>query len=101
MTDKTAFPAVILAAGKSERMGFPKILLSREKEWLLESMIRNLHATGWHRVAIVLSDKALCRLISDRLPQVEIIFNEEPDKGMINSIRLSIDWAGENVAGLL
>ncbi len=95
------FPSLILAAGRSERMGFPKLLLARQGRLLIEQMIDMLKTAGWQSTGIVVSDKQLTGFISDMLPDVDIIFNPQPERGMISSIRLGLDRAGDDAEGLL
>jgi len=95
------FPVSILAAGKSERMDFPKLLLASQGILAVEQIVHRLSISGWNQVGITISDKSLYDFIMDKMPQVDIIFNPEPEEGMISSIRLGLDWAGDDAEGLL
>lgn len=96
------YPAVILAGGKSQRMGSPKLLLAQEGELLVEKMLVKLKATGWDPVGVVVSDWVLADFVKKRIPGLETIFNPAPERGMISSIRLGMDWAGrDNAEGVL
>jgi len=97
----TKYPALILAAGLSSRMGFPKLLLAEKNELLFERMIRNLKLINWGEICIVLSDLHLADLVSERQPEINIIHNQFPERGMISSIRLGLAEAHENAAGIL
>jgi len=97
----TEYPALILAAGLSSRMGFPKLLLAEKNELLFERMIDNLRATNWSEICIVLSDLHLADFVSERQPEISIIHNQFPEAGMISSIRLGLKWAEETSAGIL
>ncbi len=95
------YPAVILSGGKSQRMGSPKLLLAQEGELLVEKMMTKLKATGWEPVGVVVSDQVLADFVKKRMPELETIFNSAPERGMISSIRLGLDWAGDDADGLL
>ncbi|NQT35445.1 nucleotidyltransferase family protein [bacterium] len=95
------YPAVILSGGKSQRMGSPKLLLAQEGELLVERMLGKLKATGWDPVGVVVSDQVLADFVKKRMPGLETIFNRAPEHGMISSIRLGLDWAGDDAEGLL
>jgi len=95
------YPALILAAGLSSRMGFPKLLLAENNELLFERMIHNLRSTNWGKICIVLSDSHLADFVTERQPEISIIHNQFPERGMISSIRLGLKWADETSAGIL
>lgn len=97
----TDFKVVILAAGKSTRMGFPKLMLAREGVPLITTMIANLSKTGWGNVSVVVSDVELDRFVRFIVPDSDVIFNPTPENGMISSLRLGLDWAGEDSNGVL
>ncbi len=94
-------PAVILAGGRSERMGFPKLLLTSGGKPVMEKMVAILGKTGWGEVAVVISETRLKGFIRERLPGMKVIINPSPEEGMISSIRLALDWAGRESSGLL
>ena len=95
------FPAVILAAGLSIRMGFPKVLLARDGKLLVESMVQNLRKTGWSRVGVVVSSTWLAEFFHRLELDVDVLINRQPENGMISSLRLALAWAGDNAEGLL
>lgn len=101
MNQPELYPAVILSAGKSRRMGFPKLLLAENGEWLVKTMLMKLEKAGWNKLGIVLSDDYLIDIVASKLTEIEIIRNTTPETGMIGSIRLAIEWAGEDSVGLL
>lgn len=99
--DKNRYPAALLAGGLSTRMGFPKLLLAQDGRLCAERMVADLFATGWEQVAVVVSDWSLIAFVEQNLAPAEIIVNAEPARGMISSLRLALDWAEEDAAGLL
>ncbi len=94
-------PAVILAGGKSVRMGFPKLKLSRNGVPVLRSMLETLAKTDWGAVAVVISDEELTEFLDQVVPGVKVIFNPQPELGMISSLRLALDWQPDEERGLL
>jgi len=94
-------PVVILAAGFSQRMRFHKLLLAKDGKLLAEQMLYRLRSTGWGRIAVVISDRSLIEFIHREIPGVSIIINSKPDRGMISSLRLGLDWAGAGEPGVL
>jgi molybdenum cofactor cytidylyltransferase len=92
---KLKFGVVILGAGKSSRMGRPKLLLP----WKGTSVVGHL-ALQWNRagagqVAIVCESKdTALREELDRLafPEASRIYNPEPERGMFSSIRCAAAW---------
>ena len=82
-------------------MGFPKLLLCSNGKLVIEQVVSRLSAAGWKPIGLAVSDDRFTDLIHEKLPNVDIIFNQQPDKGMISSIRLGLDWAGKEAAGLL
>lgn len=101
MVKKAKYCAAILAGGLSTRMGFPKLLLAQDGRLCAERMVADLLATGWEQVAVVVSDETLIEFVKMNLLPANIISNPEPARGMISSLRLALDWAEEDAAGLL
>jgi len=95
MTSNMKCGVVLLAAGKSERMGKPKLLLPWEKTSILGHQLhlwQRLHA---HQIAVVCAsgDSAL-RAELDRpgFPASHRILNPKPELGMFSSIRCAAQW---------
>jgi molybdenum cofactor cytidylyltransferase len=88
---------VILAAGASQRMGQPKLLLPwRDTSILghLQTQWRNL-SVGQIAVVCAAQDPALhCELERLRWPLADRITNPTPEGGMISSIRCAARWPG-------
>jgi len=82
-------------------MGFPKLLLAQNGVLLVEKMINRLSESGWDRMGVIVSDEKLVSFIDNRFPDTDVLFNHDPDRGMISSIRIGLDWADDNAAGLL
>ena len=86
---------VILAAGNSKRMGYPKALLPLGNEIFLTRILRILRETGLVRPRLVLGRDA--ELIIARIDdyQADIIVNPEPDRGQLSSIQLGVSGLPE------
>jgi len=82
-------------------MGFPKLLLSQDGDLLIERMVTKLRETGWQPIGCVVSDEGLIEFITRWLPGIDYIVNPNPERGMISSIRLGLEWAGDSAPGLL
>ena len=94
---KLSLAAVLLAAGRSVRMGQPKMLLPWGKTSVLGHLIQqwqDLHAA---RIVVVCAagDKGIQSEL-DRLevPKKDRIYNPAPDQGMFSSIRCAAAWKG-------
>ena len=91
------FGAVILAAGKSSRMGRPKLLLPWGQRSVLEHLLhqwRELRAT---QLAVVLSDEngpVAHELDRIGFPVADRILNPHAEAGMFSSIQCASAWNG-------
>jgi molybdenum cofactor cytidylyltransferase len=94
--------AIILAAGASQRMGYPKALLSYRNQPFISGILGAARAAGFDPVVVVLgyyADKIMQQI---DLSDSAIAFNEELDAGPIGSIRAGIRIvSGKPVAGVL
>jgi molybdenum cofactor cytidylyltransferase len=79
--------AIILAAGESKRMGFPKMLLQFNGMSMLENVIKNVTASGVDNTLVVLGAEreALTDLVSKT--SVEYCFNDNYKEGMLSSVK--------------
>lgn len=96
---KSAFSVgvVILAAGRSTRMGRPKLLLPWGRTSVLGHLIAQWTALGAKQIAIVCAPADLAlRLELDRLgfPAQHRIINPAPERGMFSSIQSAAQWPG-------
>src|SRR5712691_801668 len=91
------FGVVVLAAGRSSRMGRPKLLLPWGRNTILGHLIDQWRALGAGQIAIVhaVADEALEREF-DRLefPGSDRIVNPQPERGMFSSIQCAGGWRG-------
>lgn len=82
--------AIILAAGESKRMGFPKMLLDFNGKSMLEMVIENVKGSDVNNIMVVLGaeNKRLSELV-DRM-NVKYCSNSNYKKGMLSSVRCGI-----------
>jgi molybdenum cofactor cytidylyltransferase len=91
------FGVVILAAGKSSRMGTPKMLLPWGRSSVLGHLIETWAGLEAAQVAVVCSaarpevEAELARL---SFPVENIIINPDPERGMFSSIQCAAQWSG-------
>jgi molybdenum cofactor cytidylyltransferase len=93
--------ALILGAGKSARMGQPKLLLPWGGATVLGHLLEQWKRLGVEQIAVVCAagDAALKKEL-DRLefPIAARIHNPEPERGMFSSIQCAAAWPGWNPA---
>ncbi len=84
--------AVVLAAGKSERMGQNKLLLPLGEKLLIDQVLDSLAAAGVNEQVVVLGhdlEKVIASL-KPRLGKVKIALNVEYEKGMVSSFQTGL-----------
>jgi molybdenum cofactor cytidylyltransferase len=92
---KETIVPVILAAGDSTRMGYPKALLPLGDEIFLTRILRVLREAGLARPRLILGRDA--ERIEARIGDypVDICVNPNPDRGQLSSIQLGISGLSE------
>jgi molybdenum cofactor cytidylyltransferase len=80
---------VVLAAGKSERMGANKLLLSFDGKTLLEQILDAMAAAGMNDPLIVLGHKPnqIIEAIKPRLHTLKTVVNDDYEQGMTSSFQ--------------
>lgn len=82
--------AIVLAAGKGERMGRPKALVEWNGKTFLEHALTSLKAAGASPIAVVLDpaspDFATAKKIASDAGAV-VVENAKPERGMLSSVR--------------
>lgn len=92
-----AFGVVILGAGRSQRMGCPKLLLPWRHTSVLGHLIHTWRQLGAGQIAVVCAGEAkeiwaeLGRL---GFPENDRILNPAPERGMFSSIQCAAAWPG-------
>jgi len=93
--------AIVLAAGKSERMGRPKPLLPCKGSTFLGTILRTLERSRVGAVRVVLGHGAEGIRRVTGLPDGIVAANPLPDRGMLSSVRCGIEALPEGVDGFL
>src|ERR1035438_4891955 len=92
-----AVGVVILGAGRSSRMGRPKLLLPWGKTSVLGHLIAQWQALGAKQIAVVCAaaDQAVfVELERLGFPATNRICNPAPDRGMFSSVQCAAQWEG-------
>jgi molybdenum cofactor cytidylyltransferase len=84
--------AVVLAAGKSERMGRNKLALMLDGKSIIEHVLDALEETSVSRVIVVLGNRPeqLRKILKSRSSRIDIIVNKKYAEGMISSFRFGL-----------
>jgi molybdenum cofactor cytidylyltransferase len=92
---------VILAAGDSVRMGYPKALLPLESDCFLTRILKTVRKAGLGRPTVVLGRSA--PLIQSRvdLETVAVIVNPDPDRGQLSSMQAAFSSLESDCAAAL
>jgi len=94
--------AIILAAGKSERFGAPKVLQSFKNVPFLVRIVDSMHKTGIQSIYLVLGFQA--NNMIKKLPEIEnieIIINEDYEFGQFSSLQAGIRKLPLDISGCL
>lgn len=94
-------PALLLAAGESSRMGFPKALLPIGDRTALEHLIAELAAAGFDPVLTVLGHhREALEPVLGRI-RAPAVVNLDPSDGPIGSIRVGLRSLPSAIPGIL
>lgn len=96
--------ALVLAAGRSSRMGQPKQLLRMGGRTVLERVLKNIRAAGITEVVLVLGCEAqrIRREVSeDALGEVRVVLNPRYGQGMAGSLRIGLTEVSRTAAAAL
>ncbi len=93
---------VILAAGDSVRMGFPKALLPMESDCFLTWILKASQNAGLGHPTVVLGKTAEDILPHIREWKINILINREPERGQLSSLQLALSsMSAESVAAMI
>jgi molybdenum cofactor cytidylyltransferase len=96
VTDAPTF-GLVLAAGRSTRMGRPKALLTcpPDPDTFVARIVRVLRDGGVDPVVVVVrpDDNALQQHVRRFVPDVELVENPHPDRGQLSSLLVGLDYA--------
>lgn len=91
------FGVILLAAGRSARMGRPKLLLPWVRTTVLGHLLQQWKQVGTEQLAVVTApeDRALFEELArlDIAPENRIV-NPQPERGMFSSIQCAAQWPG-------
>ncbi len=95
--------AVVLAAGKSERMGQNKLLLTVNGKALIEQILDALTAAGVDEQVIVLGHQPeqMIEAVKPRLPMLKIALNADYEQGMTSSFQKGLQLLPREDAAFL
>jgi CTP:molybdopterin cytidylyltransferase MocA len=98
---KDQIAAILLAAGRSSRMGAFKPLLPFGDATVIESCISNLRAAGIEDIVVVVGHRA--EDVRSQLKDSEVSFavNPDPDSEMSASIAHGVEQVAENTKALI
>src|SRR5689334_16008537 len=88
---------VILAAGRSSRMGQSKLLLPWDKTSILGHLIQQWQNLGAKQIAVVCSADnpgLAAELARLNFPPSSRIVNPNPERGMFSSVQCAAEWQG-------
>ena len=88
---------VILAAGRSSRLGKPKALIEVEGVSLISWILSRLTKVGLR--PIVVTREGLVEKIRDSVGDIEIIVNDEPELGRTGSVKIGLNHLKEKKMG--
>lgn len=86
-------PAIVLAAGRSSRMGVPKATLAfDERDTLLSHIVRTFHAANVDDVIVVLGHHGdeIARSLAQTDVAARIVTNREYDRGQLSSLQAAL-----------
>lgn len=95
------YPVAILGAGRSERMGFPKIKMGLNGRPVLEIMVERLVEADWELGAVLVGNEELAQWVLGVVREGAVIVNPDPGGGMISSLRLALMNMSPMAAGFL
>jgi molybdenum cofactor cytidylyltransferase len=85
---------IILAAGRSRRMGYPKALLPVGQTTFVGRLVSVAREAGLAPVRIVVGDAATAVAVSYPLLAPLLVRNDAPDLGQLHSLRLGLRAVG-------
>ena len=102
MPSLTSITPVILAAGGSMRMGYPKALLPMESDCFLTWILKVVQNSELGKPIVVLGKNAQDIQPRIREWQIDTLINTEPERGQLSSIQMALSsLPPESVAAMI
>jgi molybdenum cofactor cytidylyltransferase len=101
MPSLSSIAPVILAAGDSTRMGYPKALLPLGDDFFLIRILKTARNTGLPRANIVLGRSAA--IIKPHIQDwdANVLINSDPSRGQLSSIQIALSSLGPDIDAAL
>ena len=80
---------IVLAAGRSSRLGQPKALVDVDGQPLIQRIINRLHQLGQAEVTIVTNTDLLADIML-LCPSAHVVLNPDPEKGRTGSVQCGL-----------
>lgn len=93
-----SFPVVLLAAGKSSRLGMPKGLFPVQGRPWITLQLAALKRAGLREIIVVLGHDREKYLAIPELARVRSVVNSAPERGQFSSVQLGLEAALEREA---
>jgi len=97
-TSEPNLPAIILAAGASKRMGYPKQLLDFQGKTFLQHAIDTVHAASFTPIIVVLGAfyETIFPTLSTYKDRIHILHNPKWETGMGGSLQIGASFLLQN-----
>jgi molybdenum cofactor cytidylyltransferase len=97
----TDITPVILAAGDSTRMGYPKALLPLGSDTFLSRILKTAKSADLGKPIVVLGKSGSKIQSTMKSRQVEIVLNPDPGRGQLSSVQLAFSSLGSACIGAM
>lgn len=97
----TGAAAVVLAAGRSARMGRPKALLPVGRDTFATRLVRTLRSAGIDPVLVVAAPETAAAIAASIADEARTIVNPHPDRGQLSSLQTGLSVLGDRAGAVL
>ena len=84
-----AVDVIVLAAGRSSRLGQPKALVEVNGKTLVEHLVKRLHQRGNVEMTIVTNNDLFADVML-LCPSAHVVLNQDPEKGRTGSVQCGL-----------
>ncbi len=101
MKQNTRIAGILLAAGDSVRMGYPKALLTYNGVSFIDTILNNLQISGYQPIISILGEAGdtICECTS--VDNYECWYNPNPQDGMLSSLKIAIKKLPDDCDGFV